>query len=777
MGEVYRARDVRLGREVALKVLPAEIAGDPQRRSRFEREARAASALNHPNIVTIHGLDTEGELAFIVMERVEGRTLRDTLGGGALPSPAFVSLALQLADGLARAHEAGIVHRDLKPENVMVTAEGRVKILDFGLAKLAPAPAGAPSEMETAAITAGGTEPGVVMGTLGYMSPEQATGRPLDHRSDQFSLGAILYEMATGRHAFRRSTATESIAAILRDQPEPIAKANPTAPRGAAPIVERCLAKDPAGRYASTRDLARELSALQADGPGKRPDRRVVLLAAGLAALAGALSIALLRNPAAPAPSPTTTPSAVPAPALAVLPLQTVGGEAADEYFADGITESILTDVARIPGLLVMARDTAFRYKGQDADPTRVGQDLGVGYVLQGSVQRAAGRLRVNVRLVDTRTGQPVWADRFDREMKDVFEVQDEICAHIVSALRLAMAQTAPRRGAPTSSLEAHDAYLRGLSFAERFSWLEKDKSIPFLEQAVALDPRFAAAHAALAGQYARKSFSRDPRREWESKAFVSLEKALALDPGLSSPYVTRGNLIFTLANGFHFERAVADYRRALELDPNSAHARSALAGVYLHAGLLDRAREEYRVAEKVSPGAPEIVFRLARIHLYRAEYTEALAELRRSGELARNWQAALALHGLGRFEEAETLVHALRAAKPPQAPDDVAASYAMVLAATGRPKEAEREIAEAIRLGEGSSHFHHAMHGIGAAYALMGRKAEALRWLERAAAEGLPCYPMYAADPNLDGLRGDPAFDAFLAERKAQWERFQREL
>jgi TolB-like protein/predicted Ser/Thr protein kinase len=774
MGEVYRAKDVRLGREVALKVLPEDIAADAERRSRFEREARAASALNHPNIVTIHGMDVHGGLTFIVMELVEGRTLRDMLRPGPLPSPTFLAIATQLADGLARAHDAGIVHRDLKPENVMVTPEGRVKILDFGLAKLTPVISGPPAQMETAALSTGSTEPGVIMGTLGYMSPEQATGRTVDHRSDQFAVGAILYEMATGRRAFVRSTAVESLAAILRDEPEPIARVNPEVAPGLDRLVARCLAKDPASRHASTRDLARELAALPAIRPRATRPALFALAALGAAVLAALVALAVQRRSADPAPGARAMAPA--APVLAVLPLQLVGGDPADEYFADGITESITTDVAKIPGLLVIARDTAFRYKGQAVEATRVGQDLGAGYLLQGSVQRAEGRLRVNAQLVDTKTGHPVWADRFDREMKDVFQVQDEICDHIVSSLQLALAERAGRR-APTSSLEAHDAYLRGLSFAERFAWSEKDKAIPLLEQAVALDPQFAIAHAALAAQYARKSFARDPKREWESKAFVQLEKALAIDPGLSGPYVTRGNLVFTQANGFHFERAAADYREALKIEPSSADARAALASLLLHAGLLDRAREEYSLALRAAPGDPGILFRLARIHLYRAEYGEALTELRRSGELARNWQTVLALQGLKRNEEAERLVQDLRAEQAPRETEDMAASYAVVLAATGRAREAETEIAAAIRHGEGSSHFHHAMHGIGAAYALMGRKAEAMHWLRRAAAEGLPCYPMYAKDPNLDGLRGDPAFQAFLAERKAQWERFQKEL
>jgi TolB-like protein/tetratricopeptide (TPR) repeat protein len=780
MGEVYRARDTRLGREVALKVLPAAVASDERRLRRFEQEARSASALNHPNIVTIHDVGETDGVPWIAMERVEGASLRQRLAADRLPLEQALAIGLQVAQGLARAHAAGVVHRDLKPENVMVTPDGRAKILDFGLAKAAPgaAPGGSQAETSTQA-----TEAGAVVGTVGYMSPEQATGRPVDHRSDQFALGAILYELATGRRAFQRASAVETLSAILREEPAPLRSLSPDVPEPLDRIVRRCLSKDPAGRYDSTQDLALDLAAVRepgalagppSDGPARRPRRVVWLGLVGLAAAALAAAWIAAHRRAPPAASSDRDRS------IAVLPFQNVGGRAEDEYFADGMTDSLITEVARVRELLVIARNSAFHYKGAPLDVRAVGEKLGVRYVLEGSVQRAGGSVRVNAHLVDAATGYSLWAEKYDRPTKEVFALQDDISRNVVAALKLALTPAqVPGRPPPTSNLEAYDAFLRGTFFANAFGWSEKDKAVPHFERAVALDPDFADAHAALAAQYVRRAFEKDPDRQWEQRAFVEIEKALALDPQLAQAYLARGNLSWTLVNHFPHEKAASDFRKAIELNPNLAAAHGSLGSLYLHTGLLEKALAEYRLALKIDPHDLDSLYRVPRVHLYQLQYAEALAGLQATPEFRADFQVPLALAHLGRLPEAVALADT-ELTNPTHSMQDVdrASTRAVVFALAGDRRAAESSLAAAqAGAAEGSSHFHHAAYGIGCAYALLGRKAEALVWLRRTAEEGMPCYPLFAKDPFLNSLRGEPEFEAFLEELHAEWERLSKVL
>ncbi|MDQ5870982.1 MAG: protein kinase, partial [Acidobacteriota bacterium] len=515
MGEVYRARDVRLGREVALKVLPEDVAGDPSRLARFEQEARSASALNHPNIVTIYDVGQEGAVSYIVMELVEGQSIRELLAAGPPPVRRALAIGTQIAEGLARAHAARLVHRDLKPENVMVTPGGLVKILDFGLAKLSPASADEPDRSTTRTLTKG-TEPGVILGTAGYMSPEQATGRAVDFRSDQFSLGAILYELVTGLRAFQKGTAIETLSAIVKDDPPPVSAVSPQAPEGLRWVIERCLAKEPEERYASTRDLARDLANLRDRASesratstltAPRPARRKVVLipvAAGIIAIA--LAGVLLFRARRPAP-PNGELS------LAILPFQNLGGRSEDQYFADGMTESLITDLAKAKNLLVIARNSVFQYRGRAVDVRDVGRDLKVRYVLEGSVQRAGDSVRINAQLIDTATGYHLWAEKYDRPLADIFALQDDISRRIAESLQVALGPASrPGERPPTRSLEAYDAYLRAQSHSHRgLEAADVDRAIATFERAIALDPDFSRAHAELANAYVTRFFHFDP--------------------------------------------------------------------------------------------------------------------------------------------------------------------------------------------------------------------------------------------------------------------------
>ncbi len=809
MGEVYRARDPKLGREVAIKVLPSEVSSNAERRARFEREARAASALNHPNIVTIHDFAAEGPTFYMVMERVDGRTLRDILAAGPLLVKRMMEIGTQLAEGLAKAHAADIVHRDLKPENIMVTSDGFVKILDFGLAKLMPAPRGLP-EAPTGTQPGLATDAGVVLGTVGYMSPEQASGRSVDFRSDQFSLGAILYEMATGKRAFRRNTAVETLSAIIRDEPQPIASFNSGVPADLRRVTERCLAKEAQDRYASTRDLARDLrdardhaaegadSLPRATGVGSAPPtppdrpepraaRRWPLLLPGAAllvlALAGGWLVLKSRSRGQPATRDVQA-------SIAVLPFQTLGGKAEDEYFSDGMTESIITDLAKAKGLLVIARNSVFQYKGKSVDVPRVGQELNVGYVLEGSVQRSAGRVRINAQLIDVATGFHRWAERYDRELKDVFDVQDDISKSIVAALALSLRPEAARpQLPPTPNVEAYDLYLHGLSLFRRAgSRQDLEGAIALFERAVAADPQFALAHARLAGAYQSMSYTYDPRKEWDDKGYGEVQKALALDPDLAEAYHARGLLAFSPSQGFQFEAAAADLRRALEISPSLTDAHYQLAWVYNHAGLLDRALEEARIVARLDPGSQDSGTYLRRAlfamtYLYQHDYPKALGVY--EGDLTTGTPESVyvpALIYLGRTAEARLLVdRLLRENKWLQQgrrdPAMVVALDALLLALAGEGKKAEEAIARAIPLCEGFGDAHHAQHVIASAYALLGKKRESLAWLQKAADNGLPCYPYFEKDPHLASLRTEPDYEAFMKKLKVRWEHYKATL
>src|SRR6266540_2972208 len=429
MGEVYRARDPRLGREVAIKVLPASLSQDVDRLRRFEQEARAAGALNHPNITAVYDIGSAEGSPYIVTELLEGETLRGRLGVGALSPRKATDYAVQLAKGLAAAHEKGIVHRDLKPENLFVTRDGRIKILDFGLAKLKqPEERAGKSDLLTATA---GTEPGVVMGTMGYMSPEQVRGRSADARSDIFSFGAILYEMLSGKRAFRGDSAADTMSAILKEDPPDLSVTNQNISPGLERIVRHCLEKNPEQRFHSAHDLAFDLETLS-DIPGLAQAGRAAPAAGSRrarwtpiigGAVAAALALAaLILWPRGRARSIDS---------IAVLPFVNASRDPNSEYLSDGITESIINSLSRLSQLRVAARSTVFRYKGRDEDPQKVGRELNVRAVVSGKVVQRSDTLVIQADLVDSANGSQLWGDHYDRKLSDILSVQEEIAKEI----------------------------------------------------------------------------------------------------------------------------------------------------------------------------------------------------------------------------------------------------------------------------------------------------------------------------------------------------------
>ncbi len=683
MGEVYRGRDARLGRDVALKVISPKLVGDPSLRRRFELEARAASALNHPAIVTIYDVGDTAGVSWIAMEWVEGRTLRQVLADGPLSIRDAWSIARQIADGLAAAHGKGVVHRDLKPENVMLAADGRAKILDFGLARQTPVETLEDSTVDTvtaAAIAA--TFEGAILGTVGYMSPEQASGRPADFRSDQFALGLIVYEMLAGRRAFVRPTAVETLSAVIREDPIPLASLRGGIPDAFQRAIARCLAKRPDDRFASTRDLAASLesigtgSALETGSPAEPlaptemsiasthatrvPRARVVALVLG-AALVLALAAAGWNRFKTP-------PAAIGS--LAVLPFENASTDPDADYLGDGLTESLINQMSRAPSLKVMARGTVFRFKGT-TDPQAAGRKLGVGAVITGRVARRGDQIVISAELIEIPTGVRLWGETYDRPVADLLRVQDSIAAEISRGLRLRLSgqdkHTLDMHG--TENPEAYELFLKA-RYLQIADTEEGDlEARRLFQQALEKDPKFVDAYLGVAGTYARSAgggYTR-PAESWP-RAEEAIRKVVALDPTNVQARAARAAYRFQyewdwpgterevaelstdarllLGNQFHPialffwargrpEESVALMERALRVDPGNREARIMMADFLGHAGRLEEALGIYRAAAQDEPSDTRPWFGVAELLRRRGDVKGAIGALRKAYEVS----------------------------------------------------------------------------------------------------------------------------------------------
>lgn len=794
MGEVYRAHDPRLGRDVAVKLLPASMGDAPDAIERLKREARAVAALSHPGIVTVHDIGEQDGQVYVVTEVLEGDTLRQRLARGPLPWRDAIDLAAAIARALAAAHGRGIVHRDLKPENVIVTTTGEVKLLDFGVAKhLRPA-----TDASHAGTTLDLTAPGAAVGTLAYMAPEQLEGRDVDHRADHFALGLVLYELVTGRHPFHGRTGPEVAAAILRDTPPPLSAVHPPVPAGLARVTARCLARDPAQRYAATADLALALDDVKADsdpglsalaGDGRRR-RRGLEWVLGTATAVAALALvawtfrgtAVNEAPAAGRPSGTADERAV-----AVLPFATLGED--EVYLADGVTEAVTRELGRVRSVRVLAANTAFAYRDR---AEALGREFGVTLVVQGSVQRAGDRVRINATLVDSTRSTTIWSERYDRPRANVLALQDEIAWQVAAHLAANVGTAPPERPSPsqTTSAEAYDAYLRGLSHMRGRSDIgdagqRLTAGITAFERSVALDPSFALGHAMLASAYTQRFFYDASDPGFEEKAFLAVEKALALNPDQAEAYLARAQIVWNMRNGFQHERAIADLRRAVANNPSLAEAHVELGKVYFHVGLLDKAIAANDEALRLDPLAT-VAARRRLGALFDARRFDAVRDI-----LARNprWLAqslrAEALLAMGEAEAAlAALLGPVRADQrdtgfrdlEPNTLSELAHAHAKL----GHRADAERALAAAIpRTANptGLSDLHHAQFAIGCAYVLLGERDEAVRWLVKAADEGLPSYPKFAGHVDVIALKDHPGYAALLDRLRRDWERWTATL
>ncbi|HTR04125.1 MAG TPA: protein kinase [Thermoanaerobaculia bacterium] len=537
MGVVYEAEDMRLRRNVALKFLSVALAQDAPMLERFEREARAASALSHPGICTVHAIEQDSGRSFIVMELVEGESLATRLAGNPMEIGQFLELGVQMADALEAAHAKGIVHRDLKPMNMMVTPRGQVKILDFGLAKFEHNEANAQTGLPTAPPRADLTAAGTVFGTVHYMSPEQARGLATDARTDLFSLGAILYQMATGDRAFEGDTQAVVFDAILNRDPRPLEEANPAMPGALEPILEKALEKDRSLRYQTATELKTDLLRLRRKLEGGR---------------SGPASVSDSKAPAQRAER-----------SIAVLYFENLSGVKEDEYLRDGITEDILTDLSKIKGLNVFPRTTMLSFRDQKSTAADVSRQLRADYALEGSLRRAGNRLRINAQLVDAASGFPVWSERYDREMSDIFAVQDEIAHKIAEALRIKLTpqEQAELAAKPTENLQAYDLYLRGRSYARRRTTRDMDFALQMFENAVTLDPNFALAWAAIANGCAHAQYWSGGKGQYMERAQSASLRAVALAPDIPEVLVSQGWILYA---GGRYDDAVRLTRAAI---------------------------------------------------------------------------------------------------------------------------------------------------------------------------------------------------------------------
>ena len=798
MGEVYLAEDSRLRRKVALKFLPVALTKDKAHLHRFEVEARAVAALSHPNVCTIHEvIETEDGRHCIVMEYIEGMTLRERILKGGLEVNDAVEIMVQVASALSSAHARGIVHRDIKPENVMLRRDGYVKVLDFGLAKLAETrTAAANSEDETWA-TDLKTMPGVLMGTVAYMSPEQARGLQVDARTDLWSLGVVLYEMVAARKPFAGLTPTDVIISIAEREPEPLEKFALDA-LCLQPIVTKALAKDRNERYQTAAEVLDDLKNLKRDldhgtdflrsnpvEPLRQTATRKPMWTSGralaLMGIAVVVAIALAamwysRNSKTP-PSPATARIK----SLAVLPMVNLSGDPAQDYFAEGMTETLIAGLARVTALRVSSRTSVTQFKGSRQSLKQIAQELNVDAIVEGSVRRFDDKINVSVRLIDAATEENLWSSEYKRDLRDVLTLQNEVARAVTQAIRIKVTPQEQSRLDQARRIDpvAYDNFLRGRFYLGRQTKADNDLAIDALKRAVETDPQFAAGWAELAQAYVWKLFLFAPgEKDLQEKAFTAVQRALDLDPDLPEAYLARGRLLWTPANHFPHDKAIQEYRRALALNPSLDEARNQLAVVLGHVGLVDEARQELDQALAANPSNNLARFRVGEIFLFEGRYEEAVAALRSVPPEVNpslvGHQLVLALLSLGRKDEAAATLERFLKDYPEVNRGLFMSLQAIMAAADGQPGLAEEKIKLALEQSKGFGHFHHTAYHIACAYAIMNKREEAMKWLEVTADDGFPCYVLFERDHNLDNLRRDDRFKAFMEARKVQWEKYK---
>jgi len=710
MGVVYEAEDTKLGRHVALKFLPAEMASEPGSLERFQREARAASSLNHPGICTVYEIDQHEGQHFIAMELLEGETLADRIRKGRFELQPLLDLGIQIADALESAHARGIVHRDLKPANIFVTPRGQAKVLDFGLAKIERArPAGSEhSEAPTAVQPNELTSAGTTMGTVSYMSPEQARGQVTDARSDIFSLGTVLYQASSGMLPFPGETSAVVFEAILNREPPPVTQVVPSLPPELGRILGKALEKDRNLRYQTATDLKTDLMRLKRDSDS------------------GGRRAAELQD------SRSGGASKPPEKSIAVLYFENLSGAKEEEYLRDGVTEDIITELSKIRGLTILSRPTVLPFRDKSVTAAQVGQQLKAGFVLAGSIRRAGNRLRITAQLVDAQSDALLWSERYDREMADVFDVQDEIAHKIAEALRVTLTPQEQQALAskPTENLQAYDLYLRGKSYARRLTRQDLEFALQMFENAVMLDPGFAIAHAAIANACAQFHYHYERAPAWIERAVAASGRASGL--GKDSPEIKVAEAWIRYADG-KYEDTIRLVSQAIERKPDCEGA------YYLLGRALFAAGKYQEVADLAEAG----------LAASGEDYNIYVPIINALGALGK--KDALRNMVQQRIQMLE--VHLRKMPEDARGRTLLANDYTQV----GRAEDAVREanLAMALRPNDAV-----VLYNVACTFGQLGRKAESMGALRKAWEAGFTDPSWARRDPDLALLHGDPEFE-----------------
>jgi serine/threonine protein kinase/Tfp pilus assembly protein PilF len=730
MGEVYRARDLRLERDVAVKVLPEHLAGEPGMRDRFEREMRAVAALTHPGIMAVFELAKVGELSFAVVELLEGETLRKRLASGAMSWTQAAAIGADLADALTAAHAKGIVHRDVKPENVVLTRDGRTKLLDFGLARLLP------GNEDTHATLGALTSPGLLMGTIGYIAPEQIQGHAATAASDIFATGCVLYESVTGRMPFARATAAEMMAAALNTEPVSFADSGIHAPPELERVILHCLAKRPLDRFRSARDLASALRAVSAD--------------------TGAVSIATQT------PTRTRRPAAK---SIAVLPFENLTDDPDANHLCDGLTESVINCLSQLPKLRVVPRATVFRFRGRTDELASVGLALNVRTIVTGRVARRGGRLNVQAELVDVVSDAQLWGDQYLRDGMDLPSLQQEISFQISEGLRLRLTPEEKKRltKPSTDSSDAYEHYLRGRYYWNKFTPDGFRRAIECFERAIALDPQYALAWAGLGDAYGTLGYyGLIPTQEAMSKAAHAAREALKLDAQLPEAHVTMA--LTHIFSDWNWAQAEREFRTAIRLNARHAHAHVFYGLFSVAAGEAEEGIARVMRAREIDPLSSITNIGVGWAYMFAHRFEAAIDALRQTLDLDpmfRQAQGALCAANMfaGHYDQAARLLaeygHMWGCPLP-------GTDVLPAILAQGGPQAFQRKVLELMEAAGGEATF--PAIGMVVAHALVGNTDEVLTRLERIVEERNGQSVFLFVEPALDGIRDEPRLAALLA-------------